>query len=136
MKNDTPKKHPGGRPPKYSPELAKKMAKLFARGFTDEEVAYIFDITRQVICLWREKHPEFFDTSKSGKGESDGEVKRALFERAMGYTASDGKVYPPDTTACIFWLKNRQPKEWRDKVDHAVSGDLKINIVKFADKDK
>jgi hypothetical protein len=27
------------------------------------------------------------------------------------------KIYPPDTTAAIFWLKNRQPKKWRDKVE-------------------
>jgi hypothetical protein len=24
--------------------------------------------------------------------------------------------YPPDTVACIFWLKNRRPDLWRDKV--------------------
>lgn len=25
--------------------------------------------------------------------------------------------FPPDTTAMIFWLKNRQPDKWRDKRD-------------------
>jgi hypothetical protein len=57
-----------------------------------------------------------------------------LAQRAIGYEVdviekkvlSDGKVvpykvrkhYPPDVTACIFWLKNRNPKQWRDVQDH------------------
>lgn len=24
------------------------------------------------------------------------------------------KHYPPDTTACIYWTKNRMPERWRD----------------------
>ncbi len=29
---------------------------------------------------------------------------------------ADEEIYvPPDTTAAIFWLKNRKPEEWRDK---------------------
>lgn len=27
------------------------------------------------------------------------------------------KHYPPDTTACIFWLKNQKPKEWHDRTE-------------------
>ena len=32
----------------------------------------------------------------------------------------------PDTTACIFWLKNRQREHWRDKTEHdvTVTGDI------------
>ena len=32
----------------------------------------------------------------------------------MGYN-QNGKHYPADVTACIFWLKNRLPAEWRDR---------------------
>jgi hypothetical protein len=68
-----------------------------------------------------------------GKHEADERVTRSLFQRAVGYTASrdahrvhQGKAiatelikhYPPDTTACIFWLKNRRPEEWREKFEH------------------
>jgi hypothetical protein len=34
--------------------------------------------------------------------------------------------YPPDTTACIFWPKNRRRDKWRDKheIEHDVSEDF------------
>lgn len=35
--------------------------------------------------------------------------------------------YPPDTTAAIFWLKNRQPAKWRDKKEVE-------NLVKLGDE--
>jgi hypothetical protein len=35
--------------------------------------------------------------------------------------------YPPDTAAAIFWLKNRQPKHWRDKVE-TVGDKPQVNI--------
>ena len=55
---------------------------------------------------------------------------RSLYQRAIGYVVETGKVVmvdgkpeffkyrehvQPDTTACIFWLKNRRPQEWREK---------------------
>jgi hypothetical protein len=30
--------------------------------------------------------------------------------------------YPPDPTSMIFWLKNRQPQDWRDKQEHEHTG--------------
>jgi hypothetical protein len=33
----------------------------------------------------------------------------------------------PDTTACIFWLKNRRKDEWRDKLDHEHSGKVDLS---------
>ncbi len=39
------------------------------------------------------------------------------------------KHYPPDTTACIFWLKNRQRDKWRDRLDHEHSGEVKITKI-------
>ena len=58
-------------------------------------------------------------------------VASRLYNRAIGYSCkatkfatSDGRItdqkeyiehYPPDTTAAIFWLKNRQPEKWRDR---------------------
>ena len=43
------------------------------------------------------------------------------------------KYYPPDSTALIFWLKNRKPKDWRDKIEHSGpdGGPLTVQIVKY-----
>ena len=62
-------------------------------------------------------------------------MTRSLYQRAIGYDYDAVKIFldpdtkkpiyapyrehvHPDTVACIFWLKNRQPKEWRDVQDH------------------
>lgn len=37
------------------------------------------------------------------------------------------KEVVPDTTAQIFWLKNRKPMEWRDKQDIEHTGSVNVN---------
>lgn len=37
------------------------------------------------------------------------------------------KEVAPDTTAQIFWLKNRRPDKWRDKQDIQHSGSMEVN---------
>jgi len=88
--------------------------------------------------LWKQEFPEFSGSLEAGKEEADSVVAQSLFHRATGYSHPDvdiklfkGKIittkltkhYPPDSTAAIFWLKNRQPKQWRDKqeVEHSIS---------------
>jgi len=41
------------------------------------------------------------------------------------------KHYPPDTTAAIFWLKNRQPAKWREKQE--VETTIKVEQPLFGD---
>jgi hypothetical protein len=77
-------------------------------------------------------NPEFFESLKIGKSQVDERVKQSLVHRAMGYTHTEDDIriingeivitqtvkhYPPDTTACIFWLKNRMPDEFRTNPD-------------------
>ncbi|WP_210319943.1 hypothetical protein [Camelimonas fluminis] len=80
---------------------------------------------------WKRGNPEFCYAVKKGKLVADANVAEALYRRAVGYShpavrisaAADGRhvaipyvrKYPPDTTAAIFWLKNRRPAEWSDK---------------------
>jgi hypothetical protein len=86
----------------------------------------------QVVPSQRQRNAPHDFALKVAKDAADARVERRLWERAMGYShlseklfCSRGKVirveivehYPPDTTACIFWLKNRQPGRWRDRVD-------------------
>lgn len=121
-----------GRPSKYKPEFAKQAAKLCKLGATDAELAEFFEVAVSTIGLWKVKHKEFSDAQKMGKDESDARVERSLYLRALGYEHDEvdirvvdksivqtpiRKYYPPDTTAAIFWLKNRKPEDWRDKTE-------------------
>lgn len=122
-----------GRPSKYKPEFNSQAAKLCKLGATDRELADFFEVSESTLNLWKSEHPDFSESLKRGKAESDARVEQSLYRRALGYShdavkilmTKDGDVYreeyvehyPPDTTACIFWLKNRQPDQWRDKFD-------------------
>jgi len=128
-----------GRPTDYRPEMVEQAKKLCELGATDRELARFFQVSESTINLWKLEHPEFSESLKLGKEASDERVARSLYHRALGYSHDAVKIfadpktgaekvveytehYPPDTTAAIFWLKNRRPKEWRDKVDHEHSG--------------
>jgi hypothetical protein len=117
----------------YKPEYAVQAEKLCLLGATDDDLAAFFEVGQRTIRRWKTAHPEFMAALKVGKDQADDRVVRSLFQRAMGYSHPDVHVsnfkgdvtvtpitkhYPPDTTACIFWLKNRQPAAWRDRVEH------------------
>lgn len=129
------------RPTDYRPEYVDQAEKLCKLGATDKELGDFFDVSEQTINNWKNEHPEFFESIKKGKVLADAEVADKLFKRATGYSHRAVKIfnnqgevivepyiehYPPDTTAAIFWLKNRQPKNWRDKqeVEHGVTDRL------------
>jgi hypothetical protein len=65
---------------------------------------------------------DFSERLKAAKATADAKVMEALFQRATGYEAPDGTHIPPHPTAIIFWLRNRQPAEWKDTTRHEVSG--------------
>jgi hypothetical protein len=121
-----------GRPSKYKPEYAQQASKLCALGATDAQLADFFEVAISTVALWKVQHQEFSDAVKVPKAEADMRVEQSLYRRAMGYEHDEvdirvvggevvqtpiRKYYPPDSTAMIFWLKNRQPGEWRDKVE-------------------
>ena len=99
---------------------------LYKYGKTDKEVAEILEVTEQTINNWKKANVDFFESLKAGKELSDDRVKKSLYDRANGWKDSEGKEYPPDTTAGIFWLKNRLPKEFRDKQEVEHSGEISI----------
>jgi len=121
-----------GRPSKFRDEFIDQGAKLTRMGATDAQLADFFKVTLSTLYLWKVQHEEFSEALKRGKDEIDSQVEQSLFRRAMGYTHDSEKIfqsfgavvraktqehYPPDTTAMIFWLKNRQPEKWREKPD-------------------
>lgn len=144
---------PTGRPTGYRPEYAELVSKLAAFGATDRQMADVLQVTEQTFNNWKQAHPEFFESLKIAKDKLDSDVNQSLYRRAMGYSHKAVKIfydkdlgkcveheyvehYPPDSTALIFWLKNRQPHQWRDKQE--ISGpdggdipiELKISFVK------
>lgn len=119
-----------GRPTKYKEEYNDQAYKLCLLGHTDEELASFFEVHVSTINQWKIDYPEFYESIKKGKEVADGNVVASLYHRANGYShpevdikVIEGQIvqtnlikhYPPDATSAIFWLKNRQPKKWRDK---------------------
>ena len=98
-------------------------------GLTDEQIAKNIGINRTTLYDWKKKETNIADALKKGKEVIDFEVENALLKRALGYeyeeeTYENGiltkkvkKQVPPDTTAQIFWLKNRKKEQWREKVE-------------------
>jgi len=122
-----------GRPSLYDPKHHPKLAFWLAQaGLTDEQMAEELAVHVDTLYEWRKGHPEFSEALKSGKATPDDEVEAALLRRAKGFKyVEQGKerVALPDTTACIFWLKNRRPGEWRDKREHDVTGSVKGPLI-------
>lgn len=101
-------------------------------GLTDEQIASNIGIRRETLYQWKAKYPNISNALKKGKEVVDIEVENALLKRALGYDyeeerteASDRygakvvkikKHMPPDVTAAIFWLKNRMPDKYRDRI--------------------
>ena len=98
-------------------------------GLTDEQIAKNIGINRTTLYDWKKKEVNIADALKKGKEVIDFEVENALLKRALGYeyeeeTYENGiltkkvkKQVAPDTTAQIFWLKNRKKEQWREKVE-------------------
>ena len=114
-------------------------------GLTDEQIAVRIGITTSTLYDWKNKYSEFSEALKRGKEVVDIEVENALLKRALGYDYTEERVersqdggkksiktvqtvkhIPPDTTAQIFWLKNRRPDRWRDKQQIEHSGTLEV----------
>ena len=142
-----------GRPSKFKPEFVEQAGKLALLGATDKQVADFFSVTEETVNNWKKDYPGFFQSLKAGKDTLDAQVERSLYHRAMGYSHEAVKIFqyegnpvivpyterfPPDPTSMIFWLKNRQPKDWRDKqeLEHAGGINLTVTIRDHVATDK
>lgn len=131
------------RPSTFKAEYAEQARKICLLGATDAQLADFFKVTERTINAWKLQHPTFAEALRAGKEQADALVAHSLYRRALGFkhpavkilTVADGsnqgshveevaytEIYPPDTTACIFWLKNRRPDVWRDRQQHEVTG--------------
>ena len=110
-----------------TPEGLIKLEGWARDGLTDEQIAKNIGINRDTLYRWKKAHSDISDALKRGKEVIDRQVENALLKRDLGYTYDEitfegddevkrvRKQVVPDTTAQIFWLKNRKPEEWRDK---------------------
>jgi hypothetical protein len=139
---DKNKKSNAGRKSKYETHVKPKLhliTQWCKNGSTDEQIYKKLRISKDSFYDYKKKHPEFTDALKIGKDDADDLVESALFKRALGYEyeeTEESETYNPetgqtvktrkiikhlvaDTTAQIFWLKNRRPDRWRnnDRLD-------------------
>lgn len=127
----------------FKPEYVEQVVKLCRLGAKNEELASFFGVSGTTIDNWIVREPLFIGAIKEGKITSDSDVTSSLYRRATGYEWDEEvptkikeviyengkkvkevekvivtvvhKVLPPETTAAIFWLKNRRRDEWRDR---------------------
>jgi hypothetical protein len=137
--------HSDERPPPRDPRLLQinpevLLARLAKSGFTNDEIAEAIGLHPSTFYRIISGDEKLFEILEAAKSEPNHRVEQSLFKRAIGYTAkeitkADGKPIKvtikeivPEVLACIFWLKNRDPKRWRDAVD--VSFTLKDRMIR------
>ena len=115
----------------YRDEFAGQAYKLcLLMNADDSQLADYFEVSEQTITAWKRKHPEFLASVRRGKVPADADMAASLYARGRGYAHEvtrlfviEGEIvekkiierYPPDTHAAMMWLKNRQPKQFRDQ---------------------
>ncbi|MBE0601363.1 MAG: helix-turn-helix domain-containing protein, partial [Firmicutes bacterium] len=88
-------------------------------GLTEEQIAHNMGISRETLRVWKKKYSGISVALKKGKAVVDFAVENALLKKALG----------GDTTAQIFWLKNRKPDVWRDRQEQVHSGTVPVTII-------
>lgn len=135
-------------------------------GLIDKEIAQKMNVSEPTLNNYKKKYPEIKEALRKGKELVDIEVENALLKKALGYNVEVQKAFkikdiiynengrkiseterieyakeevhvPADTTAQIFWLKNRKKAQWRDKVEYEKTQSVqKIHIVNDLPKDE
>lgn len=126
-------------------------------GLTDEQIAENMGISSRSLYNWKKKSLPILQSLKVGKEVADIKIENALYKKALGFKEIEQvvttrktvefengkrvreisepvvteieKYFPPDTTAAIFWLKNRKPEQWRDKREEKVDMTEVVKII-------
>ena len=131
-------------------------------GYLDKDIAKALGISVQTLYIWKNKYPDFAEALKLGKEVIDAEVENKLLDNARGHVFWEetqelqnvwddeqgqkvekmvtvkrvSKYIKPDTTAQIFWLKNRKPDAWRDKNHTEISGGVGVSNLNYLSDDE
>lgn len=135
-----------GRPTLYRRDYCELARNYCLLGATNADLAGFFDVTTRTIDNWIAVHPEFATAVREARAIADAKVARCLYVRAVGYeqtvertvlhlgkewTITNKVRHPPDTRACTFWLRNRQPRFWNGRA--AVSAEDAIDDIAVLD---
>ena len=130
-----------GQPTLYKPEYCGLAHNYCLLGATNADLATFFEVTRRTVDNWIARHRDFAEAVRSGRVLADARVARCLYDRAVGWqhtaertvmhrgearTLKDVVRYPPDTQACIFWLRDRRPDMWRERTGTASDGSIDL----------
>jgi hypothetical protein len=88
-------------------------------GLTDAQIAHNIGINVKTLYAWKKEHSNICNALKKGKEVVDFAVENALLKKALA----------GDTTAMIFWLKNRKPDKWRDRHEMQMDGAVPVTII-------
>lgn len=103
-------------------------------GLIDEQIATNIGVSYSTFRDWKKKFPALSAALKESKEAVDRQVENALFKSAVGFIYEEEtvtnagdvvlvkKYSKPNTTAQIFWLKNRKRNQWTDKSEVEVAG--------------
>ena len=123
-----------------TPEGLLKIEGWARDGLTDEQIANSMGVNKATLYRWKEKYCDICNALKRGKEVVDRQVENALLKRALGYTYEEityeggvetkrvVKEVVPDTTAQIFWLKNRKREAWADRQNIELSQPIDDSI--------
>lgn len=124
-------------------------------GLLDKQMAELLNVGESTFLKYKALKPELVEALRVNKKIADLQIENALRDRALGYEYEEvteeyffnknkekiikgqkvvKKKVLPDTTAQIFWLKNRQPEKWRDRKHTEHSGNVKVSHENWIDK--
>jgi DNA-binding CsgD family transcriptional regulator len=122
---------------KFNDKVREAFLRLIKEGKTEDEIGDVLGVTRRTLNNWKGKHQELLYAVREARQTADELVEASLYSRALGYSHPEEKVhfdkdggvhthdttkhYPPDTQAAMFWLRNRQPKRWKEKTEGDVT---------------
>ncbi len=147
-------KNKGGRPTAYKKEYEEQAYKLTLLGAVDTELANFFNVAESTIHKWKINHLKFSESIKNGKDIANANVATSMYQKAIGYSHPEDKIfnnngealivkttkhYPPDTQAGSLFLRNRTSVagslgiNWRDKIEQEITGS--ISLTDLSDKE-
>ena len=137
-----------GRPALYKPENNAFARKFCLLGATNDDLAGLFEVSLATIGNWLRRYPAFKKAVQDGRDVADADVVQSLHSRATGYNYEAEKIFhyrgevmkvphtvhcPPDTTACMFWLRNRRRRDWLEKSELRREKEEPFDIAKALD---
>jgi len=123
----------------YDPSYAARARDLCMLGCTEMEIANLLGISVGMLRAWRDRYPEFSYAWDDGAYHASTKVLAALYKKALGYDyikwkeTKDGMMreqvhVEANIPACIFWLTNKHPEQWKSKVEHETTGGTLIPV--------